>query len=80
MGGDLKQCGVCRGLPDIMASSGRNLRHSRHAGREAAKAFWVDQVKREGVGRGEWQLEQWSEAIRWDLERLEACRLAGEAH
>ena len=46
------------------------LRHSLPAGREAAKAFWSDQVKREGVEREEWQLKQWGEAIRWYLECL----------
>jgi hypothetical protein len=56
------------------------LRHSLSAGREAAKAFWSDQVKREGVEREDWQLKQWSEAIRWYLEWLEACRLAGKDH
>ncbi|MDB4276576.1 hypothetical protein N9871_03980, partial [Akkermansiaceae bacterium] len=41
------------------------LRHSLPAGREAAKSFWIDQVKREGIERETWQLEQWTEAIRW---------------
>lgn len=56
------------------------LRYSLSAGREAAKAFWSDQVKREGVEREDWQLKQWSEAIRWYLEWLEACQLAGKDH
>ena len=56
------------------------LRHSLPAGRDAAKAFWGDQVKREGVEREAWQLQQWAEAIRWYLAWLEACQLAGNDH
>ncbi|MDB4416819.1 transposase [bacterium] len=56
------------------------LRHSLPAGREAAKSFWIDQVKREGIERETWQLEQWTEAIRWYLDWLEACELAGNDH
>ena len=56
------------------------LRHSLPAGRDAAKAFWIDQVKRGGVQREDWQLKQWSEAIRWSLDGLAACDLAGKDH
>ena len=56
------------------------LRHRLPAGREAAKAFWIDQVKRDGIQREPWQLEQWSEAIRWYLDWLKACELAGNDH
>ena len=56
------------------------LRHGLAAGRDAAKAFWADQVKREGIQREPWQLEQWGEAIRWYLEWLKACALAGKDH
>lgn len=56
------------------------LRYCLPAGRDAAKAFWADQVKREGIEREAWQLEQWGEAIRWYLEWLKACDLAGKDH
>ena len=56
------------------------LRHSLPAGREAAKAFWNDQVHREGCKREDWQLNQWAEAIRWYLDWLKACELAGKDH
>lgn len=56
------------------------LRYSLAAGREAAKAFWVSEVKRDGFEREDWQLKQWSEAIRWYLAWLEACQLAGKDH
>jgi hypothetical protein len=36
------------------------LRHELEAGREAAKAFWKSDVKREGREREKWQLEQWA--------------------
>jgi len=56
------------------------LRHSLPAGRDAAKAFWLDQVKRHRIKRAAWQLKQWSEAIRWYLNWLGACDLAGKDH
>jgi hypothetical protein len=56
------------------------LRYGLPADRDAAKAFWADQVKREGIEREAWQFEQWGEAIRWYLEWLEACLLAGKDH
>jgi integron integrase len=56
------------------------LRHSLPAGRDAARAFWTDQVRRDGVEREDWQLTQWAEAIRWYLAWLEACELAGNDH
>jgi integron integrase len=56
------------------------LRHGLPAGRDAAKAFWANQVKRDGVTREDWQLAQWGEAIRWYLEWLKACELAGKDH
>ncbi len=56
------------------------LRYSLAAGREAAKAFWMSEVRRDGIEREDWQLKQWSEAIRWYLAWLEACQLAGKDH
>jgi len=56
------------------------LRHSLPAGREAAAAFWTDQVKRKDIEREDWQLSQWAEAIRWYLDWLKACELAGKDH
>ena len=56
------------------------LRHSLVAGRHAAKVFWASEVKREGVEREPWQLNQWAEALRWYLEWLEACEVAGKDH
>jgi integron integrase len=56
------------------------LRYSLTAGREAAKAFWLSEVKRDGIEREDWQLKQWAEAIRWYLAWLEACQLAGKDH
>ena len=56
------------------------LRHSLSAGREAAKLFWRDQVLREGVERQDWQLKQWSEALRWYLDWHAACQMAGKDH
>ncbi len=54
------------------------LRYSLEANREAAKVFWKDQVQREGACREQWQLDQWSEAIRWYLEWLRACEVDGQ--
>jgi hypothetical protein len=56
------------------------LRHHLQAGWEAAKAFWRLEVQREGCTRESWQLEQWSEAIRWYLNWLGACTEAGADH
>ena len=56
------------------------LRHSLPANRKAAEVFWSDQVKRDGVEREPWQLKQWAEAIRWYLDWLAACELAGNDH
>ena len=56
------------------------LRHELEAGREAAKAFWKSDVKREGRKREKWQLEQWGDAITWYLNWLEACVDAGADH
>ena len=56
------------------------LRYSLPASRDAAKAFWLDQVKLDGIEREPWQLNQWAEAIRWYLNWLEACNLAGNDH
>jgi integron integrase len=56
------------------------LRYDLPAGRDAAKAFWTHEVKREEVVREPWQLVQWGEAIRWYLEWLKACELAGKDH
>lgn len=56
------------------------LRHGLEAGREAAKSFWRQEVKREGVEREPWQIDQWAEAIRWYLNWLGACEKAGGDH
>lgn len=56
------------------------LRHALPANWEAAAFFWKDQVIRDGVQREKWQLNQWSEAIRWYLQWLEACAVAGQDH
>lgn len=56
------------------------LRHQLEAGREAAKAFWRDEVMREGCAREAWQLEQWGAAIQWYLNWLGACAEAGADH
>lgn len=56
------------------------LRSGLQAGREAAERFWRLEVLREGVEREDWQLEQWSEGIRWYLDWLKACEEAGADH
>jgi hypothetical protein len=44
-------------------------------GLDAARAFWVHQVK--SKPRQSWQLEQWKEAIGWYLEWLKFAQAAG---
>jgi integron integrase len=44
-------------------------------GREAAKAFWVQQVK--GKPRADWQLGQWGEALAWYLQWLQFAEASG---
>lgn len=56
------------------------LRYELAAGREASVLFWKTEVLREGREREKWQLEQWSDAIRWYLDWLEACAGAGADH
>ena len=56
------------------------LRHELEAGREAARAFWRMEVKREGCTREAWQLAQWTNAIQWYLSWLGACAEAGADH
>ena len=56
------------------------LRHDLEAGRDAAKAFWRQEVLREGRVREDWQLAQWKNAIRWYLKWLEACAEVGADH
>jgi integrase len=55
-------------------------RHGLAAGREAARAFWKNDVLREDCEREKWQLDQWSDAIQWYLNWLEACAEAGADH
>ena len=43
------------------------LRRELAAGREAARAFWKTEVRREGRPREDWQLEQWEAALHWYL-------------
>ena len=56
------------------------LRLDLDADREAAASFWRCDVKKEGVKREDWQLDQWSAAIQWYLNWLEACKEAGADH
>ncbi len=56
------------------------LRAGLDAGREAAKVFWAEEVIGHGRVREDWQLEQWSAAIRWYLDWLKACKEAGGDH
>lgn len=56
------------------------LRHQMEASRAAAEAFWRAEVLREGRKRESWQLEQWSDALRWYLGWLKACEEAGADH
>lgn len=56
------------------------LRHELEAGREAARAFWRLEVKREGCTRETWQLAQWTNAIQWYLSWLGSCAEAGADH
>jgi integron integrase len=56
------------------------MRFDFQANREAASSFWRTEVKKEGVIREEWQLQQWSAAIQWYLGWLEACKEAGADH
>lgn len=56
------------------------VRHELEAGREAARAFWRMEVKREGCTREAWQLAQWTNAIQWYLSWLGACAEAGADH
>lgn len=39
------------------------LRNELEANREAARAFWRSEVKREDRKREKWQLEQWTDAV-----------------
>jgi len=56
------------------------LRYELAAGRDAAKAFWRTEVVREDRPRESWQLEQWEDAIKWYLDWLTACVVAGADH
>lgn len=56
------------------------LRYEMNADKEAAKAFWRAEVLREGCVREPWQLNQWSDAIQWYLNWLNACAEAGADH
>ena len=51
------------------------LRKRLMPGRDAARAFWKEQVK--SKEREPWQLQQWCEAIRWYLRWLELSRKKG---
>jgi len=44
-------------------------------GREAARAFWVQQVK--SKPRADWQLDQWAEALAWYLQWLQYAQENG---
>lgn len=56
------------------------LRHDLDGGREAARAFWRQEVLREDRPRESWQLEQWEDAIKWYLDWLKACVDRGADH
>ena len=56
------------------------LRYEMEAGREASVMFWKTEVIREGREREKWQLEQWSDAIKWYLDWLNACAEEGADH
>jgi hypothetical protein len=51
------------------------LRSGQAPGVEAARAFWKAQVLTKP--REQWQLDQWTEAMRWYLGWLDACRRNG---
>ncbi|MGJ8633806.1 MAG: integron integrase [Luteolibacter sp.] len=51
------------------------VRRDLPPGREAAKLWWQEITKVKS--RPDWQLRQWSEAIRWYLGWLEICRKSG---
>jgi len=51
------------------------LGQQMEAGREAAREFWVRQVK--AKPRADWQLDQWKEAIHWYLEWLQFAVASG---
>ncbi len=56
------------------------LRREMEASRVAAKAFWREEVLRDGRPREDWQLDQWSAAIQWYLNWLAACAEEGADH
>ena len=56
------------------------LRSELDAGRDAAKLFWRQEVLREDRPRQDWQIHQWSDAIQWYLQWLEACAESGADH
>ncbi|MGB6222962.1 integron integrase [Haloferula sp.] len=56
------------------------LRLGLEAGRDAAAAFWKEEVTGHGRVREDWQLEQWSAAISWYLHWLKVCDEAGADH
>ncbi|MCU0796455.1 MAG: integron integrase [Akkermansiaceae bacterium] len=56
------------------------MRLGLEAGREAAREFWLREVKRKDRERERWQLEQWTDAIQWYLGWLKACEEAGADH
>lgn len=53
------------------------LRHRLQAGRQAAEAFWRQQVVGGDKQREGWQLDQWADAMAWYLEWLKHCRDLG---
>ncbi len=56
------------------------LRQEMAADKKASEVFWNTEVMREGRKREKWQLEQWSDAIAWYLDWLDACTDAGADH
>jgi len=51
------------------------LRHRLPPGRDAGKRFWMEEVV--SKPRKDWQLQQWTEAMRWYLHWLEVCHRDG---
>lgn len=56
------------------------LRHELPAGRDAATIFWKSEVIGQGRTREDWQITQWSDAIKWYLNWLDACAESGADH
>ncbi len=56
------------------------LRLQLPAGREVATTFWKSEVTGPDRRREPWQIQQWSDAIKWYLNWLDACAQEGGDH